>query len=120
LAELGSKSEWVLWNPVASRTDRSGLLTEKMLGAELAGLRYSDGSPVLKDHSLYGAKVMREILIELGKQDDVAFKDLGYERWSDENQKSEQNSPYIYQAVMDVLRRHAPPVGEFAPPRVKP
>lgn len=119
LPEMGSKSEWVVWNPIASRTDRSGLLTDKMLGEELVSLRYSDGSPVLKDHSLYGAEVMRDILIELDNQDDLAFKDLGYETWSEENQRSEQNNPYIYRAIMDVLRRHAPPVGAFDVPSPK-
>jgi hypothetical protein len=119
LPELGSKSEWVLWNPIAARTDKSGVLTERELGEELVSLRYSDGSPVLKDHSLYGPEVMRDILIELGKQDDEAFKHLGYDKWSGENQASDRNDPYIYRAVMDVLRRHAPPVGPYEVPEPK-
>jgi hypothetical protein len=119
LPELGSKSEWVLWNPIAARTDKSGVLSERKLGEELVGLRYSDGSPVLRDHSLYGPEVMRDILIELGKQDDEAFKDLGYDKWSGENQGSDKNDPYIYRAIMDVLRRHAPPVGPYDVPPPK-
>ncbi len=116
LPELGSKSEWVLWNPIAARTDQSGIMSDRMLGEELVSLRYSDGSRVLKDHSLHGVEVMREILLELGEQDDDAFKDLGYESWSEENQRADQNNPYIYRAVMDVLRRHASPVGRYDVP----
>lgn len=116
LPEFGSKSEWVLWNPIALRTDRNGLLTDEELGEELVSLRYSDGSPVLRDHLLNGAEVMRDILTELAKQDDEAFEDLGYDEWSEENQKSEKNNPYIYRAVMDAFRRHVSSVGRYDVP----
>lgn len=116
IPELGSKCESVLWNPIAARTDRKGLLTNEMLGDELATLRYSDGSPVLMDRLLIGPAVMRDILIELDKQDDIAFKELGYESWTEENQRAPENSPYIYKAIMDALRRHAPPVGTYEVP----
>lgn len=116
LPELGSKSEWVLWNPIALRTDRNGVLTDEELGEELVALCYSDGSPVLRDHLLNGAEVMRDILAELANQDDEAFKDLGYDEWSEENQKSERNNPYIYRAVMDAFRRHVSSVGRYEVP----
>ncbi len=119
LATMTYDAEFVIWNPVAARTDSNGLLTDEVLSKELIALRYSDGSPVLKDRFLYGATVMREILIELGKQDDVAFKGLEYDSWSEGNQKSQQNNPYIYAAIMNVLRRHSPPVGPFVVPRPK-
>ncbi len=118
LAGMSYDAEFVLWNPIASRTDRDGLLTDEILSQEITALRYSDGSRVLADRSLYGAKIMREILIELGKQDDVAFKDLGYEDWSEENQTSEKNNPYIYKAIMDVLRRHDSSVGSYVVPDI--
>lgn len=117
LVQMGSKSETVLWNPIAARTDSKGLLTEEMLGEELLELRYSDGSPVLKDRYLQGAELMRDVLLELGKQDDAAFEDLGYESWSGENQQSAKNNPYIYKAIMDALRLHASRVGRFEIPR---
>lgn len=106
-------SEFVLWNPIAKKTDAKGILPQKRLDKELTALRYSDGSPVLKDLDLTGADAMREILIEMGKMDDVAFKELGYESWSEENQQSPKNDRYMYQAIMDVLRRRSPPVGRF-------
>ncbi len=57
---------------------------------------------------------MRDVLLELDKFDDIAFKELGYESWSEDNQRSEKNSPYVYQGIMDVLRRHKHKVGKFS------
>ncbi|MFG0296905.1 MAG: hypothetical protein ACF8PG_13445 [Maioricimonas sp. JB045] len=119
LAKMKYDAEFLLWNPVAGRTDRDGLLTDEMLGEELCSLCYSDGSPVLRDRFLQGAEVMRDVLIELGKQDDIAFKALGYDEWSEENQRAEENNPFIYKGVMDALRRHAPPVGRYRVPRIR-
>lgn len=106
-------AEFVLWNPIAQRTDPKGLLPQTPVLKELAALRYSDGSPVLQDRNLTGVEIMREILVELGKMDDVAFQELGYDKWTEDNQKSARNDGYIYQAVMDVLHRRSPPVGRF-------
>ena len=114
LADMSYDSEFVLWNSIATRSDRKGELPKDRLSPELRGLRYSDGTPVLRDQALNGAPLMRDILLELGKLDDVAFKELEYTDWSEANQLSPKNSAYIYQAVMDVLRRHAPPVGPFS------
>lgn len=112
-------AEYVLWNPIARQTDRNGLLSHAQLGKKLTSLRYSDGTPVLRDAALTGAEIMREIVIELGKMDDVAFKDRNYESWSEKNQRAEENNPYIYKAVMDVLRRHVPSVRPYELPAAK-
>ncbi len=106
-------AEFVLWNPLAKRADPKGTLSADEISKELGELRYSDGSLVLRDHDLNGAGLMREILLELGKVDDVAFKELDFEGWTEENQKSEKNDRYIYQAVMDSLRRVPSRVGPF-------
>ena len=116
LAKMKYDAEHVLWNPIAQRTDRDGFLSNRLLGKDLVSLRYSDGTPVLRDRALQGAEIMREILIELGKQDDVAFREQKYDRWSEANQGSEANNPYIYKAVMDVLRRRIPSVGPYEVP----
>ncbi len=68
---------------------------------------------VLRDNELVAADIMRDILLELDKLDDVAFKELGYESWSEDNQASEKNSPCVYQGIMDVLRGHKNKVGKF-------
>ena len=113
LFEMSYDAEFVLWNPIAAATDRRGSLSRTAVGSELADLRYSDGKPVLQDLEFNGAPVMRDILLELGKMDDVAFKELGYEDWSEENQKSPRNAPFIYQAVMDALRRRTKSIKAF-------
>ncbi len=113
LFEMTYDAEFVLWNPIALRTDRRGELSEKEVPIALQRMQYSDGTPVVRDLALNGAAVMRDILLELGKQDDVAFKELGYKDWSEDNQRSPKNNPFIYQAIMDALRRHTRPVGRF-------
>ncbi len=113
LSKMKYDAEHVLWNPIAARTDRDGLLSNKLLGKKLTSLRYSDGTPVLRDRTLQGAEIMRDIVIELGKLDDVAFEELKYDSWSEKNQRADKNSPYIYKAVMDVYRRRFPSVGPY-------
>ncbi|PQO36585.1 hypothetical protein C5Y97_11365 [Blastopirellula marina] len=105
LTQLAYDAEFVLWNPIAQATDPSGRLPDSAAMRELAAVRYSDGKPVLADMNLRGYEVMREILLELGKLDDVAFQELGYQSWSEANQKSKQNDPYIYAGSMKVLQR---------------
>ncbi|MCG6156745.1 hypothetical protein [Rubinisphaera margarita] len=118
LSTMRYDAEHVLWNPIARRTDRGLVLTDKLLGQKLSRLRYSDGTPVLRDRSLLGAEIMRDIVIELGKLDDVAFEELNYESWSEKNQRADENNPYIYKAVMDVFRRQIPSVGPYEVPAV--
>jgi hypothetical protein len=117
LTKMRYDAEHVLWNPIAHRTGRDGLLSDRLLGKQLASLRYSDGTPVLRDRTLRGVEIMRDIVIELGKQDDIAFRDLKYDRWSEQNQRAVENDPYIYQAVMDVLRQRVPSVGPYEVPK---
>lgn len=119
LVNMKSESEHVLWNPIASRTDRDGFLSGVKLGKKLAGLTYADGSPVLQDRFLQGGEVMRDILVELGKQDDAAFEDLKYEKWTEETVRAMENNPYIYKAIMDGLRKHDSKVGPFEVPKPK-
>lgn len=107
-------SDFVLWYPIARQDDKRGLLPVAKLSKELKTLKYSNGQPVLRDNELVGADIMRDVLLELDKLDDVAFKELGYESWSEDNQRSEKNSPYVYQGIMDVLRRHKHKVGKFS------
>lgn len=107
-------SDFVLWYPIARQDDKRGLLPAGKISKELKSLKYSNGQPVLRDNELVGADIMRDVLLELDKLDDIAFKELGYESWSEDNQRSEKNSPYVYQGVMDVLRHHKHKVGKFS------
>ncbi len=96
----------LLWNPLAETVDPDGKLsTARKLPDELTTLKYSDGSKVLRDELFNGAGLMRDVLIELGKTDNQTSQELGYEEWTLANQGNEKNDQYIYDAVMEVLRR---------------
>ncbi|MHC2068177.1 hypothetical protein ACYFX5_11935 [Bremerella sp. T1] len=105
-------AEYTLWNPIAAATDADTSLPKTSALRKLAAIRYSDGSPVMQDLNLQGASVMRSILIELGHLDDEAFQKLGYDRWSEKNQSSPGNNPFIYLGVMRALRQHGAVVAE--------
>ena len=113
LFQMSYDAEFVLWNPIAVRSDPRGSLSTDSITTELTDMRHSDGQPVLHDPELKGAEVMRDILRELSRVDDIAFKRLGYQDWSEDNQRSPKNDPFIYQAIMDVLRRHTNSVGPY-------
>lgn len=93
------------WNPLAARDDPLGIIPEERIPPELKTLTYSNGKKVLEDFRLTGWELMRDILLELDKADDVAFRQLGYDRWSEENQKSPKNNPFILEAVARVVQR---------------
>lgn len=107
-------AEYTLWNPIAVATDSTGILPRSKELREIASMRYSDGQPILRDMNLNGIKVMRDILEELDRMDDIAFKKLGYQSWTEENQRSDSNSRFAYEAVMNALRRHNRRVGPFS------
>lgn len=114
LVEMTYDSEFVLWNPIAKATDRNGVIPK--LPNELKSLRYSNGALVVQDDLLNGHALMREILVELGKLDDVAFAKLKFKDWSEDNQRSQSNNPYIYEGIMNAFRRQNPKVGSFRAP----
>jgi len=90
------------WNPLAASDDAAGTIPEHLVSAELKQLTYSTGAKVLQDFKLTGWQFMRDVLLELHKMDAIAFRELGYDRWSEANQNSEKNNPYIFRAVTDV------------------
>lgn len=94
----------LFWNPLVERVGGESTLPSGRIGERLAGLTYTDGSPVLADRDLSGAAFMRSVLLELGRADDRAFRELGYGEWKLDKQNSKRNDPHIYNAVMDVLR----------------
>lgn len=69
-------------------------------------MRYTDGTPVLKDLQITGWAFIRDVIHELGKADDTTFHELGYDRWSKASQFSKQSNPSILKAVEQVARRH--------------
>ncbi|WP_395740475.1 hypothetical protein [Prosthecobacter sp.] len=93
------------WNPLAAKADDEGVIPEVPALARVKEMRYTDGTPVLKDLKLTGWEFIREVLQALDRADDVAFRELGYERWSEENQRSPKNNAYIMKSIEDVLAK---------------
>ncbi len=94
------------WNPLAAKLDAKGMIPDSPALKRLQAMRYTDGSPVLKDLKLTGWSFIRDVIIELGVVDDVAFNKLGYDRWSEANQFSQQNNAFILRAVEEVVSRY--------------
>jgi hypothetical protein len=42
----------------------------------------------------------------LGEADNLAFNELGYDHWSEANQRSPRNDAYIFRTVMSVARKY--------------
>lgn len=95
------------WNPLLAGMDGCGeTLPDSPAMKGLLAMTYVDGTKVLRDKQLKGWKFIREVLVALGEADDVAFSELGYDRWSEENQRSPRNDAYIFRTVMTVARKY--------------
>lgn len=105
LFKMTYESSEHFWNGLAAMDDREGTMPEGLVSAELKQLTYANGAKVLQDFRLNGWRLMRDVLLELDKVDDIALRELGYARWTEENQKSEKNNRYILNAAIEVVRR---------------
>jgi hypothetical protein len=87
------------WNPLVAGAGEEEVIPDTAVTQELRALRYTDGKPVLADVKLTGWRWMRRVLNALAEADDRAFAELGYTSWTEENQRSQQNSRFILEAV---------------------
>jgi hypothetical protein len=94
------------WNPLAARCDACAALPDGPALEQLQAMTYTDGSPVLKDLHFAGWRFVRDVLLELGEADDIAYRELNHDRWSEANQFSPKNDVYILRAVEKVVARH--------------
>lgn len=93
------------WNGLARQHDLDGgEIPASPALTRLQAMRYVDGTPVLRDTQFVGWRFIRSVLLELGKVQGHAAKELGYETWSEVNQKSPQNGPHILGAVSSVAQ----------------
>lgn len=106
-------TQYHIWNPLAKFTDRKGRIPSCDATKLARQLRYANGKTIFKDFQLNGAEFMKAVLVRLGEVDDIAKEDLGFKKWSEKNQRSPKNNPYIYKAVMDVAREQGVKVGEY-------
>lgn len=93
------------WYLIATLDKENYLIVDKKIIKKLRQFRYKQGSLVMRTGKIKGASIMRSILIELNLQQDKAFRELKYDKWSEKNQRSANNSEYIFQAVKKVVGR---------------
>lgn len=93
------------WNPLAKTHGTDDSLPPSSALERLQGMRYTDGSTVLKDLQLTGWRLIRDVITELAQEDDVAFNMLGYDRWSEDNQKSPKNDAFILKTIERVIAK---------------
>ncbi len=91
------------WNPLAAKIDAKGLIPESSGLKRLQSMTYTDGSSVLKDMRFTGWAFIRDVIVELGKIDAVAFRELEYNKWSEENQFSPKNNAYILRVIAGLI-----------------
>jgi hypothetical protein len=92
------------WNPLCAKLDKERAIPPSPALQRLQAMHYTDGTPVLKDARLTGWKFIRGVLAGLEKVDDVAFRELGYDRWSEDNQRSPKNAAYILRVVEETVK----------------
>lgn len=91
------------WNPLAEKHDPHGLIPDSPGLKRLQAMTYTDGSRVLRDLRFTGWKFVRDVIVELGKSDETAFRESGYTYWSEENQFSSKNNTYILRAIAGLI-----------------
>jgi hypothetical protein len=74
-------------------------------------LKYSDGSPVMKDRVFTGAAMMKAALEEMAAIEKVPFDTYCYGKWTEDNQRNEKNNRYILEAVQRAMKRLCPQAG---------
>lgn len=93
------------WLALARAVEPSGKIR---LPPHLAALRYvGAGDPVFEDDDFHGGALLKALLEELDRQDDLASKDAGLDPldWPEERQRSAENTSCIWRAVIATCRR---------------
>jgi hypothetical protein len=97
--------------PVASLYAASNVVIPE--NDAVLGLRYSDGSPVMRDFRITGAHVYKRLLEKLADAEQRIQADLGWpletrpatgnKTWSEADQRSALNQPYVVQACRELI-----------------
>lgn len=106
LFKLSYTATEFFWNVIAKLDKQSVFVNESKKIEHLKLLRYKNGLPVLRDSDIMGAGIMREVLLELDSQDDIAFRELNYRKWSERNQHSTKNNEFIFRAINKVVKNY--------------
>lgn len=91
------------WDPLARHTDPQGDLPADRVPQAVKEMKYVNGEPVLKDLKLHGWEAIRDILRGLGAADAQAARERQLDRWSEQEQRSPENTPHIRKVIEDVI-----------------
>lgn len=108
IVEMAYDAAATFWKPLATAFDSEGTIPSGPQTEQLAALTYVNGEKVWKNASLPGWKFMRAALEELDAADDVAFRELHYKTWSEENQRSPLNNSYLFGAIEKAVANMRP------------
>lgn len=105
IAAMSYEASEHLWNPLAAKMDKEGTIPDSPALQAVQAMKYTDGSTVLKDLRLTGWKFIRDVVSGLGQMDDTAFRELGYDKWSEANQRSEKNNAYLFRVIENIVAK---------------
>lgn len=93
------------WEALARETDPQGRVP---IPDQLRAMRYPTSSrPVIEDQTFAGARLLKDSLEELDRQDDLAAQQFGLNPldWAEDRQRSPDNNPFIWAAVIAACHR---------------
>jgi len=95
------------WNTLAHASDSRGRLP---IPADLLRVTYiGTNDPIISDRQFHGALLLRQLLEALDEADDKVTASLEIEPfgWKEAQQRSPDNNPYVWSAVIDVSRKYS-------------
>jgi hypothetical protein len=104
-----------IWQALARASDPIG---QMRLPPDLRGTRYiGSPKPVIEDEAFHGGPLLRALLEELDRADDIVSKESGLDplNWPEARQRSPENHRAIWNAVTKVCEPFAPalPIAEL-------
>ena len=88
-----------LWYPLAVNMNDKATIPDRIVSK----YKYVDGSPVFKDNVIYGANVMRKVILTMKSKEEVVAEQFGgIKEWRKSGQRSEKNNPVIMESVREV------------------
>ncbi|WPD20880.1 MAG: hypothetical protein SD837_11790 [Candidatus Electrothrix scaldis] len=106
LFEMEEQAAENFWTPLAAKMNNRGVIPFTPALYKIMPLLYSNKQPVFKSMRFPGWMFIRDVLIELGRTDDIALRELGYQEWTKDNEASPKNNKYIMEAVSTVVTRY--------------